>query len=505
MAHLGYNLCMTSLAPSAEQSNFIAAISGAIGIGGSIVLRARAGTGKTASIKMACQALRAQNPGLRVLYVVFNKKNQVEAQEKLAPLGVTCLTLNSFGFRAVNRAARVQLDGNTGYLALDEAEKGVAKKDRLSSEVRSDAHKLLSLSRQLLAEGREGLVEIAQNFDLGPVSTSSASGEFDRFIDVCARAMAWLASDDRSIVDFDDQVWLPVFHGLHVDQYDVVMVDEAQDLSPAKLALARMAVKPGGLFVAVGDDRQAIYGFAGADPDSLPRIIRETEALVLPLTTTYRCPRLVVDLARRIVPDYVAHSSAPEGVVRDIALLTLTSELQPGDTVVSRTNAPLIGICLHLLAQGTAAKVLGRADVAEGLKKLVKKARTNDVGDLLGWVSEWADREVVKLQKAGRKESAIEAVYDRRDCLVALSDSCLTVDALLARIDRLFTDVQEGRIVLLTSTHRAKGLEWDRVFLLADTYRPSSASEDGGDPQEDNLLYVGITRAKRELVVVHGK
>ena len=89
---------------------------------------------------------------------------------------------------------------------------------------------------------------------------------------------------------------------------------------------------------------------------------------------------------------------------------------------------------------------------------------------------------------------------DKRDCLFALSDGCGSVEALLGRIEALFTDVQEGRYVLLTSTHKAKGLEWDRVYLLADTYRADKSP----DPQEAHLLYVGITRAKNELVMVSG-
>ncbi len=495
---------MTHLAPSAEQNAFIAQVvlaaqASMAGHGGSsLVLQARAGTGKTTTIKMAMEALRAAFAGgkaPKVLYLVFNKKNQVEAQEKLGGLA-TCLTLNSFGSRAVVRAARTTLDGQACYGILNEVESGLAKKDHLDSEGRANMVKLLSLSRQLMVEGREGLVNTALDFGLGPDDEE----KFQRFIDIAARCMRLLANEERCIIDFDDQVWLPVYHDLRVDQYDIVFVDESQDLSPAKLALALKAVRKGGVFAAVGDDRQAIYGFAGADPDSLPRIIRETGASVLPLTVTRRCPKAVVAVARQYVGDYTAHEEAPEGHVSSVAAGKLPSMLQPGDTVVSRTNAPLVALCLSLLAAGTSAKVLGRADVAEGLKKLISKAKTDDLGDALHWVSDWAEREIVKLSKAGRKEATIEAVQDKVACLEALSTGCDSVAALLARIDRLFTDAEEGRLVLLTSTHKAKGLEWDRVYVLADTYRANKSA----DIQEENLLYVAITRAKKELVLVTG-
>lgn len=482
---------------SAQQSAFCAAVLGALAVKGEkrpVVCVARAGTGKTTSIELAVADVRAANPKAKILYLVFNKKNQLEAEKKLAKYGVTTLTLNAFGNRAVSRVTRVTVDGNGSYLVIDKAEAGLPRASRLDSDSRSDAHKALSLARAYLADGREDIEKIVADFGLGPTSKGAA----EAFVDTLCKAMGVLAADQRSVIDYDDQIWLPVYHGLRVDQFDAVFVDEAQDLSPAKLALARMAVKEDGLFVAVGDDRQAIYGFAGADPDSLPRIIRETDAEVLPLTVTYRCPKQVVALAQGLVGDYTAHESAPEGIVREIGDNMLVSTLVPGDTVVSRSNAPLVSLCLRLLAAGTSAKVLGRADVADGLKKLVKKAKTDDVGDLLSFVCDWADKEVMKLSKAGRP---VDLVCDKRDCLVALADGVHSVEELLARIDRLFTDAQEGRLVLLTSTHKAKGLEWDRVFLLKDTYRADKSP----DPQEANLLYVAITRAKCELVLVRGE
>jgi superfamily I DNA/RNA helicase len=358
--------------------------------------------------------------------------------------------------------------------------------------MRVDMAKLLSFARAFLVADIAALEGLALDRCLGPDAGGAA---WEYFMDVADDAMRLLADPNRKIIDYDDQIWLPVYHGLRVAQYDVVYVDEAQDLSPAKFALARMAVKPGGVLVIVGDDRQAIYGFAGADPNSLPAIIEETQAKVLPLTVTYRCPKAVVALAQGLVGDYTAHESAPEGLVSRIAEGEILARLVPGDTVVSRSNAPIVSLCLRLLASGMSAKVLGKNDVAEAIKKLVLKSKAREVSDLLSWVSDWSEREMAKLVKAGKN---CDVVADKRDCVFALAEGVFSVDELIARIDRLFTDAIEGRVVLLTSTHKAKGLEWDRVFLLQDTYRADCSS----DPQEANLLYVGITRAKRELVLV---
>ena len=386
--------------PSLEQSNFIASVLRSIADGGGCVaLRARAGTGKTASIKLACEAVKAEHSKIQQGYVVFNSKNQKEAAVKLAGFA-TSLTLNSLGNRAVCRAARVTLVDDLAFRMIDMAEDELrtSVKKRLTTEERVDMRKLLSFARAFLATSLADLESIALDRGLG---AQDSSARFEYFIDVGAKCMKFLADPDRKIIDYDDQIWLPVYHGLTVEQFDVVYVDEAQDLSPAKFALARMALKPGGTFVVVGDDRQAIYGFAGADPDSLPNIIEEMKAEVLPLTVTYRCPKAVVALAQGLVGDYTAHPSAPEGSVSTMRDEQLVGALTAGDTVVSRSNAPIVSLCLRLLAAGTSAKVLGRTDVAESLKKLIEKSKADDVGDLLSWVSDWSDREITKLVKSG--------------------------------------------------------------------------------------------------------
>lgn len=490
------NTSSPALVPSAEQAAFIAAILRTLPAGGAVALRARAGTGKTASIKLAAQAVKAAAPQLVQGYCVFNTRNKNEAAQKLAGLA-EARTLNSLGFAAINRVARVTLVEDLAFQIVDMAEDKLRtpSKKRLGTELRVDMRKLLSFARAFLVGSLADLEALALDRCLGP---DHGGGAWEYFMDVAATSMKLLADPDRKIIDYDDQIWLPVYHGLSVQQFDVVYVDEGQDLSPAKFALARMALKPGGTFVVVGDDRQAIYGFAGADPDSLPKIIEETGAEVLPLTVTYRCPKSVVALAQGLVGDYTAHESAPEGLVTRIVEGELLGRLVAGDTVVSRSNAPIVSLCLRLLAAGTSAKVLGKSDVAEQIKKLVEKSKAEEIGDLLAWVSDWSEREVAKLVKAGK---SCDVVCDKRDCVFALAEGVFSVRELLARIDRLFTDAIEGRVVLLTSTHKAKGLEWDRVYLLADTYRADCSD----DPQEANLLYVGITRAKAELVLVRGE
>src|SRR5262249_47785764 len=96
-------------------------------------------------------------------------------------------------------------------------------------------------------------------------------------------------------IDFDDMIWLPVVLRLSVWTYDRVFVDETQDLNAAQLELALRACRAKGRILAIGDDKQAIYRFRGADSNAVERIIRRLSAKVLPLSVTYRCAQRIVE------------------------------------------------------------------------------------------------------------------------------------------------------------------------------------------------------------------
>jgi ATP-dependent exoDNAse (exonuclease V) beta subunit len=81
---------------------------------------------------------------------------------------------------------------------------------------------------------------------------------------------------------------------------------------------------------------------------------------------------------------------------------------------------------------------------------------------------------------------------------MALTDGADSVEDVIGNINDLFSDKSEGACIMLSSTHKSKGLERDRVWLLSGTYRPGTSSE------ESNLLYVAQTRAKHSLFLVSG-
>jgi DNA helicase-2/ATP-dependent DNA helicase PcrA len=471
-------------------SNFQQAIFRDVAEGeGHTVVLARAGSGKTSTIM---QAITMIPPGLTTLVCAFNKsiEKELAARVQKAGLSVEVKTLHAFGFRALGRAFRPQLNEHKVRDILEKLVPGDDKRER-----RDEMRKCISLCKGNLVE-RDDLDAVdGVCIDYG---IDSGDDPKDRiaFCKIVLDAMDRCARDTKT-VDFDDMVWLPVVLGLNVWQFDRVFVDETQDLNAAQIELMLMACAEGGRICVVGDDRQAIYGFRGADSSAIPNLIRRLDAKTLPLSVTYRCARKIVDIAAQIVPDFEAAPNAKDGEVAEASELDIAEKARPGDFVLSRTNAPLVKHCLALLARGTAAAIQGR-DVSAQLLKVVKKSKAKTIPDLAGWLREWRVRECDRLLRKD-PEADTTRITDVADCIDALCEGETSIASVTAKIQALFSDTDETRRVTLSTTHKAKGLERDRAWVLADTYRPTRGTE------EANLWYVAVTRAKTTLFLVRGE
>lgn len=238
----------------------------------------------------------------------------------------------------------------------------------------------------------------------------------------------------------------------------------------------------------------SIYQFRGADSEAMTNIINKLTAKTLPLSVTYRCPKKIVKLAQEVVPDIEAHESAPDGLVVDLSTADLLKTVKPGDFILSRTNAPLVKYCMALLKSGVPANIQGR-DVGANLLYFIKKSKAKTINAFIQYVNEWKDQEVKRLLSE-KKDTG--TTLDKAECLLNLCDGTLTIKDLKDTISKLFDDTDDEKKVILSTTHKAKGLERDRVFVLAGTYRYGP----GVTGEEANLWYVAITRAKKELYLV---
>jgi DNA helicase-2/ATP-dependent DNA helicase PcrA len=300
-------------------------------------------------------------------------------------------------------------------------------------------------------------------------------------------------------------VLFPLVKGLRVRfGKDLLIVDEAQDTSRARRALVQKFLKPKGRLSIVGDDRQAIMGFAGASADALDEWIRLKQATVLPLTVTHRCPKAVVAEAQKLVPDIVAADGAIDGTVTRTD--ALPAALVATDAILCRNTAPLISQAFALIRQGTACKVEGR-EIGTGLLRLVNRWKVTTVSAFLGRLDDWSAREMQKAQAKG-KDSKVTEIEDRREtlhviCQAVLDKKLTSLDKVREHIENLFADDVKN-VVTLCTYHRSKGREWPRVMLLQHATRCPSpwAKQEWEKRQESNLAYVAITRAQRDLIYV---
>lgn len=418
---------------------------------------------------------------------------------------VTASTYNSFGWRACMRAFRPELDDMKVGRIIEELAEDRYGKDNLGwsawIETVSGTRKLVSLCMNSLHDGRDCAIleELADKHNV------TLDGSAKYVYELVPQVLTQCA-EQTSVMSYDDQIWQPVTKRLAVDTYDLLFVDECQDTNLAQQEMALMAC-PKGRIIFCGDERQAIYGFRGADADAVPRMqarlaATERSVQVFPLTVTRRCPKAHVRLAQAIVPEIQALPGAPEGVIECMPESQAVRAMRPGDLVLCRTNAPLVNIAYALIRANVKAVIRGR-DVGTNLRQLIDKLRAgDDIRKLVQKLSEYRAKELGKLARLSERGAGkVQSLTDRCDCVVALTDGVNSVAALKQKIDRIFADFDEAGkprdAVILGSVHRTKGLEAGTVFVIAPELLPHPLAKQAWEQaQERNLAYVAVTRAK---------
>jgi len=472
---------------------------------GNASIEAVAGSGKTTTIVEAANRLPA---GTRNLFLAFNKSIAEELASRL-PSHVTSKTLNSLGhgaWAAKLRPMRLTLDANKTRAIMDK--------------------RLVEADRKLYGSLVTRLVALAKSAGLAPAGAPNAyplvddsldtwldmidyhdlevpeDGNVNRAIDLARKVLSEsIRQAFAGYVDFDDQIYMTVVYRAPMSKFDFVFVDEAQDLNCIQHQLIAMAIRPGaGRLVAVGDPRQAIYGFRGADASSMENLQKRFRTTTLPLSISYRCPQAVVAEAQKIVSHIQSHESAPMGLVETVDKYD-ASLFDDRDVIVCRNAKPLVALAFQLIRGGRGCRVLGR-DIGQGLQSLIKKMNAADVDALETKLDAYLDRETRRLL-AKNQDAKVAALEDKVDTvrlfIDQLNEGERTIEALFAKIDALFTDNGAGKLTLCT-IHKSKGLEWDRVFILDRELMPSKYARQAWQlAQETNIHYVAITRARREL------
>jgi DNA helicase-2/ATP-dependent DNA helicase PcrA len=472
------------LAPLSRPSPYQTAIFDFVAGGrGSAIVKAVAGSGKTTTIVQALRVI----PGVDL--------GQVRAS-----------TFHSVGFGAIckylNRGPKdFKIDGGKVKRLLRE-NLGDVEYEMYGAFV----SRLVGLAKgdgigAIAPDVEDAWYELSQHHDL---YLDSEEADERRAV-ALAREFLTKSNDAAKAadIDFDDQLYLPLLWKLRLWQNDYVIIDEAQDTNPVRRALAKLALRPGGRLIAVGDHRQAIYGFTGASHDAMDLIQSEFSCCELPLTVSYRCPATVGRLVRDLVDYFETAPGAPEGTVSHVTLADALTRLDSHDAILCRNTAPLIDAAFTLIGKGIGCVVLGK-DIGAALSALVKKQKAQGVDALIKKLESYRDREVSKHTARGEEQKA-EAVVDRVECVLTVIDHLpedrRTVPALLERLDSMFSD--SNGVITLSTVHKAKGREWPKVAILRPDLMPSRwARQEWQQLQEINLQYVSWSRPTEELMFI---
>lgn len=472
-------------------------------VGESFILGAVAGSGKTFTLKVILKTLKAENNSIDIAFCAFNKKIVTEIESGL-PSGLCSVgTLHSFGFGAIRRNfPRVKVDSNKIKIIA---------RDEFNGEyeiLRTFAVGAAAMAKEIgigvcVENTYNNWAEMCERYDLWDTLPNISEEEGLNAANYLLRRN----NEIRNIIDFSDMLYFPILFNLKMTQFDCVLLDEAQDTNGPRRFLVKSMLKPKGQLIAVGDPHQAIYGFTGADYDSLDHIKRQFNCKTLPLSVTYRCPKNIVQVAQKWVTHIQSAPDAPEGIVDSCNVSDIAKLATADDVIICRNTKPLVELTYGLIRKGIACRVEGRS-IGEGLIKLAQRWKVKSVGELSAKLTTWAENEIKKYKEKDNL-SRCQVIEDQVTTLEVFIDQCdrsESVDVLIGKIRKLFGDTEGVQNILTLSTiHKAKGREWDRVFALGmDVYSPSKwAVKPWQMEQEDNLCYVQVTRAKRHLTMVN--
>lgn len=493
-----------AFAPSPQQAVFFDWITNGTG---SCILEAVAGSGKTTTLIHGLGLMYG-----RVFFGAYSKNIAEEISGRVGKRdGLFVSTMHAAGFGAVRNAWKhIRVDSNKCRSIFRDASDRFPEYSKFEGTVL----KLVGYAKQaaigvgdVSIADRSAWFSLIDHFSIETFDEDTCTDNTELIIKLAIKTLK--ASNDTChiSVDFDDMVYAPLFHNLRLFEYDWVLIDEAQDTNRSRRLLALRMLKRGGRMVAVGDSCQAIFGFTGADADSLDRIAESVNAIRLPLTITYRCPKAVVAYAQNWVSHIHAADTAPEGVLSHIDLEALVTSAIPGDVVLCRFTKPLIENVYSFIAAGIPAKVEGR-QIGEGLIALASRWKVKSFTTLTDRLNTYVERETAKW-RAKENEAKAAGIEDQVKCLFVVIDRAKAkspntknpVAVITEEIAAIFEDNVSGKVVTFSTIHKAKGREWHRVFWL-QTGKAAWARKAWEEKQEEHINYVGATRAKHELTLV---
>ena len=484
-----------------------------------IFISARAGSGKTYQL---VQLAKSFPPSWRVLSLAFNKSNATDLARQM-PMTVESATFNSCGSRiyaSVRGYVRANEDKVANLLHYDLCGKQHAMSKRLRPAV-ALVHiaKCRGLGREELTNTMLSSLEDLYSLDTIEIPDDAddvrAEQILSDYYDTVRRLYAMSLDALRSI-DFNDQILLPMLLSQRGEcsfpYYDAILVDEAQDLNLCQIKFLQQFARtnPQVRFIFVGDPFQAIYAFRGADVTASDTIIRTFQCHVETLPICRRCSTAVIAEAQKVVPDILPMPDAETGVVGEVEYDDIRGGSALGffretTFILCRTRAPLVKLAIHYLRTGQPFELRAVSSWEPVLALHRKAARETTLPEYLTVLDDHVQHQVAILKKRG-KRSAAAALQDSHEVLLAVADQL--AGQPISRIPELLEEIsatERGRAcgIVLSTIHRAKGLEATSVYLLRPDLLPHPLCSSPVElEQERNLQYVAVTRARRNFYTV---
>jgi DNA helicase-2/ATP-dependent DNA helicase PcrA len=453
-----------------------------------ILVQAVAGSGKSTTLRELVRHLI----GLSTV-VAFNKAIQVEMSDALVKEGLNAQakTFNGLGHGLVMRHRR-------GAILDKDKDRNIVRSMMDPSDFKEHGYAVIRA------------IGLAKNTGLGihdPVTHSDMadlfaaydlnidSKKFEHYGMVAAKAFI-RSEGSQDKFTYDDQLWLPIREGWKFYPVDNLLVDEFQDLSPIQHMMIEKMTGAGSRLIGVGDRHQAIYGFRGAMQDSMDRAKDQFGMTELPLSITYRCPLSVVDEARKYCTELTARNNAPEGEVWHVGKEFIDApehdpELFKESLVMCRNNAPLFKAILRHVRAKSPCKVL--TNFLDSFKGFINGFKTEKTIDLRRKLDSWYETEAANA-KAKKYWGRLESLQDKYETACLLAEEFTRTSEVINLLERLAFGSSGPTFATI---HKAKGLEHDHAYLLRPDLIPARyATSDAQLQQEDNLMYVAITRAK---------
>lgn len=494
------------------------------------VISAVAGSGKTTTL---LEALKLIPEDKSILFMAFNKSIAKELRERVPQRkSIKVMTVHGFGIETIRKSIKEPSIDNGKYRTMlkDIIDFYKGKNDSVLDvyKFNKESYRLIELMSSTVKNGDIDIDKFVKNvvdlsnlgrlhlidFDTKPIGVN----DLNKLADIHSidnedgeSTVAWYLSKlglhYQDVVDYTDMVMYPNVMNFNTDIYDYVFIDECQDLNTCQRLLMQRAIKPDtGRFIAVGDPKQAIYAFAGADYESYQKLKNIPNTIELPLSVTYRCAEPIVKWVKHLNPLIKHFTKNKTGVVHETFSY---KDIQDGDMVLCRNTFPIVSLCIKLLSEGKKSYIIG-SDIGVSLITMINdcKRKTEDftMVNVFSRLYHNKDKLIEKVMTNHRmikseamEDSQVIIMNEKIQAIEVLSEGINNPHDVIIKIKELFSNDKKSGICL-SNMHKSKGLESERVFIIHQELIPSKyAKLQWQIEQERNLEYVAYTRAKTTL------